>query len=158
ADDGRLHVLSGYGTVSPQDGRHIFGPAGAIFGERAWTCLAGTSWEAAWWGLDPERPAPASAPAASALFPDAGIAVMRTPSAYLLVTNGIVGTRGFGNHKHNDQLSFEYHSGGIPLFVDAGSYVYTSNAAARNKFRGTAMHNTMQVDDVEQNEINPEWL
>ena len=38
-------------------------------------------------------------------------------SAYLLVTNAR-GTNGFGNHKHNDLLSFEFHSDGTPLIVD----------------------------------------
>ena len=45
-------------------------------------------------------------------FPDAGLTVMRRGGDYLLVTNGIVGTRGFGNHKHNDLLGFEYHADG----------------------------------------------
>ena len=95
----------------------------------------------------------------SRLFPMAGLAAMRAgTTGYLLVTNGIVGTNGFGNHKHNDQLSFEYHFDGVPLVVDPGSYVYTSDPDARNLFRGTAYHNTVQIDSVEQNELKPEWL
>jgi uncharacterized heparinase superfamily protein len=87
------------------------------------------------------------------------VAVTRTAAGhYLAVTNGIVGTKGFGNHKHNDQLSFEYHHGGVALVVDAGSYVYTSDPDARNLFRSTACHNTVQVDGVEQNDLRPEWL
>ncbi len=159
ADDGRLHVLGGYGTSTPQDGRHVFGPAGAMYDEPGWTCLAGSAWETAWWGLEPGAHAAASTPApAGRLFRDAGVAVMRAQSHYLLVTNGIVGTKGFGNHKHNDQLSFEYHCDGTPLIVDAGSYVYTSDFDARNAFRCTAAHNTLGVDDVEQNEMKPEWI
>jgi uncharacterized heparinase superfamily protein len=77
---------------------------------------------------------------------------------FLIATNGVVGTNGFGNHKHNDQLSFEYHHGGSALIVDPGSYVYTSDAAARNRFRGTAFHNTVCIDGVEQNELRPDWL
>ena len=69
-----------------------------------------------------------------------------------------MGTHGFGNHKHNDQLSFEYHDRGTPLIVDPGSYVYTSDFDARNLFRSTAYHNTLQVDGREQNEFKPEWL
>jgi uncharacterized heparinase superfamily protein len=94
----------------------------------------------------------------SRLFPDAGIAVARHARAYLIVTNGKVGTNGFGNHKHNDLLAFEFHGGGIPLLVDPGSYVYTSDPEARNLFRSTAYHNTLQVDGVEQNDIRPEFL
>jgi uncharacterized heparinase superfamily protein len=156
ADDGRLHVLSGYGTALPQDPRHIFGPAAAMFGEPAWAALAECTWETIWWGLEPRTPG-ASVPS-SRLFADAGVAVMRAGGHYALITNGIVGTRGFGNHKHCDQLSFEYHSNGTPLVVDPGSYVYTSDAAARNRFRATAVHNTLMIDGVEQNEFTPEWL
>jgi hypothetical protein len=42
--------------------------------------------------------------------------------------------------------------------VDPGSFVYTSDPAARNLFRSTGYHNTLMVDGVEQNELRPEWL
>jgi hypothetical protein len=163
ADDGRLHVFTGYGSTSPQDPRHLFGPAAVLFDEPQWAALAGAAgrWEAAWWGLETDRAIMTLSDdptLAAHLFRDAGVAVARTRDSYLLVTNGIVGTKGFGNHKHNDQLAFEFHSGGTPLLVDPGSYVYTSDAAGRNRFRGTAYHNTLCVDGGEQNEINPEWL
>ena len=159
ADDGRLHVFSGYGSTSPQDGRHLLGAAAAMFDRPDWAALAGEvgEWEAAWWGLP--MVSPSAAVPAIRLFPDAGVAVTRTGAGhYLVITNGIVGTKGFGNHKHNDQLSFEYHHGGVALVVDPGSYVYTSDADARNLFRGTAYHNTVEVDRVEQNDLRPEWL
>jgi hypothetical protein len=163
ADDGRLHILEGYGTATPQDARHLLGPAAAMFEEPGWCALAGDAgaWEAAWWGFPV---AATSAPDRRVepfahLFPQAGIAVMRSlPAHYVIVTNGIVGTNGFGNHKHNDLLSFEYHHGGTSLVVDPGSYVYTSDADARNRFRGTAYHNTLMIDGVEQNELRPDWL
>ena len=161
ADDGRLHVFSGYGTVSPQDARHLFGPAGAMFNEPEWTRLAGDAgrWETEWWGFESRMPLPGVARLSSRLFPDAGLAVMRAgESHYLLASNGIVGTKGFGNHKHNDLLSFEYHHSDVPLIVDPGSYVYTSDFAARNRFRSTASHNTLQIDGQEQNDLKPEWI
>jgi len=83
---------------------------------------------------------------------------MRAGRHYLLATNGIVGTKGFGNHKHNDLLSFEYHHDGAPVIVDPGSYVYTSDFDARNLFRSTRSHNTLSVDEAEQNELRPEWI
>jgi hypothetical protein len=162
-DDGRMHVFHGYGTAPPQDGRHIFGPASVMFTEPGWDALAGDAgaWEVTWWGLS----SPSSDHSSSSvepvgrLFPNAGVAVMRSSAAhYLLVTNGVVGTNGFGNHKHNDHLSFEYHHAGIPLIVDPGSYVYTSDPGARNLFRSTASHNTVSIDGVEQNELRPDWL
>jgi hypothetical protein len=161
ADDGRVHVLSTCETATPQDARHLFGAAGAIFGEPRWLALGGKygTWERAWWGLGGSATAASAPDLPTRLYADAGLAVMRAPgSHYLLASNGIVGTKGFGNHKHNDLLSFEYHHGGIPLVVDPGSFVYTSDFDARNLFRSTASHNTLQVDSEEQNELKPEWI
>jgi hypothetical protein len=162
ADDGRLHVFTEYGTWNPQDASHLFGPAACMFNRGDWLALGGSSgaWESLWWGLDPSRVDRAAVPGAAPLrhFPNAGITVMRHDRDYLLVTNGAVGTAGFGNHKHNDLLGFEFHVDGAPLVVDAGSYVYTSDPDARNLFRSTSWHNTVMVDRQEQNEFKPEWL
>ena len=159
ADDGRLHVMTGVGQITPQDGRHLLGPAAAMFGRPDWAGMGGdaAAWEAAWWGLD-VPPAPDGAPTVARLYPDAGHAIARDSGHYLLITNSIVGTNGFGNHKHNDQLSFEYHVHGRAIVVDPGSYVYTSDPEARNAFRGTRYHNTIAIDGIEQNEFNPDWL
>ncbi len=160
ADDGRVHILSDYGDWDPQDARHLLAPAAAMFGESTWypSGYAWAQWEAAWWGLDLPMPASGPAPDVARLFPSAGVAVVRSTSDYLLITNGVVGTNGFGNHKHNDLLSFEFHPAGVPLIVDPGSFVYTSNPDARNYFRSTAAHNTLAIDGQEQNEFKAEWL
>lgn len=162
ADDGRLHIFTGYDNWNPQDPTHIFAPAGMIFNEPDWLQYAGIQgwWEAAWWGFEspPLRPREQPFPRKSCLYPEAGLAVYREKGLYLLISNGKVGTEGFGNHKHNDLLSFEYHVEGRPIFVDPGSYVYTSDPPARNQFRSTRYHNTLMVDGAEQNEVNPEWL
>jgi len=78
--------------------------------------------------------------------------------AHVIVTNGVVGTSGFGNHKHNDLLSFDYRIGPRPLIVDPGSYAYTGDPDMRNLLRSTASHNTLRVDGAEQNDFKPEWL
>ncbi|MBX9903482.1 MAG: heparinase II/III family protein [Burkholderiales bacterium] len=162
ADDGRLHIFSRYGTWIPQDPRHLFGPAALTLGEPAWLKHAGPdgAWESAWWGFDITGVSFADneLPDHAGLFPEAGIAVSRHNGEYLLISNGMVGTKGFGNHKHNDQLGFELHLDGNPLIVDPGSYVYTSDPEARNLFRGTRYHNTLSIDGEEQNELRPDWL
>ena len=162
ADDGRLHVLSGYGAWNPQDGRHLLGPAAFLCDRREWLHCGDPPaiWEAAWWGFDIDGITAGNQPPPPAviLYPDAGLAVARNDQAYLVITNGRVGTKGFGNHKHNDQLAFEYHLQGVPVLVDAGSYVYTSDPAARNLFRSVTYHNTLRIDGVEPNEMRPEWL
>lgn len=162
ADDGRLHILSGYGGWKPQDARHLFAPAALTLAEPRWLqhCGPHGAWEAAWWGFDirgvmfQDGPPPDN----TTLYRQAGLAIARKGGTYLAVSNGIVGTKGFGNHKHNDQLGFEFHVDGQPLLVDPGSFVYTCDPEARNLFRGTGYHNTVVVDGVEQNELRPEWL
>lgn len=160
ADDGRLHILSEYGTWNRQDPRHILAAAGSILKRPDWLAMAPETsrWEAGWWGLDAAPGLAEPPPPQVQLFPDAGIAVARGAAHYLAVTNSIVGAAGFGNHKHNDQLAFELHLRGMPLLIDPGSFVYTSDFDARNLFRGTAYHNTLMIDGVEQNEMNPEWI
>lgn len=160
ADDGRLHVFRGHDRQVPQDPRHLFGPAAAMFGDRRFAELGGPEavWDAAWWGLEVPTTA-ARIPPIDAFFQDAGIAIRRdSAGGYLAVTNGAVGTRGFGNHKHNDLLSFEYHVGAHPIIVDPGSFVYTSDPEARNTMRSVVSHNTIAPEGVEQNTFNPEWL
>ena len=159
ADDGRAHIFLPSTAPDPQDGRHILGPAAAIFQNPQWLLGAGkdVGWEAGWWGLSATA---GNAPLADVtmLFPDAGVFVSRRAQSYIAVTNSIVGTKGFGNHKHNDQLGFEFFAQGRAWLVDPGSYVYTGDPAARNRFRATAAHNTVIVDGEEQNHFNPEWL
>lgn len=161
ADDGRLHVFRGHDVQVPQDPRHLFGPAAAAFGESAWLPLAGpaAAWDAAWWGLAVEGAPAFAAPPAHAFFPEAGLVSHRDGrGTYLLVTNAKVGTKGFGNHKHNDLLSFEYHAGGRALIVDPGSHVYTSNPDSRNLMRSVRSHSSVAPAGAEPNEFKPEWL
>ena len=157
-DDGRFHIFTYVEGWKPQDARHLLAPAAVLLNRPEWAALAGPrgAWEAVWWGYDPALVPEADAatlPPVAQLFPEVGIAVARRGGHYLAVTNGAVGTKGFGNHKHNELLSFEYHCDGAPVIVDPGSFCYTSDFAARNLFRGTAYHNTIVVDGVEQNEI-----
>ena len=160
ADDGRVHIFSGYGSWNPQDARHLLAPAAAMLDEPKWRSDDDPwgAWEAAWWGYDLPAPAEPARNDVGRLFPSAGIAVVRNDRDYLVITNGIVGTNGFGNHKHNDLLSFEFHQSGTPLIADPGSFVYTSNPDARNYFRSTAAHSTLVVDGQEQNDFKTEWL
>ena len=154
ADDGRLHILADYGAWDPRDHRHLLATGGAFFQRDDWAAAAGERTEEAIWqmaGSHRRRPRAAATSVGSRAFPDSGIYLMREKELYLLITCGAVGTRGIGNHKHNDALSFELHADGQDLIVDSGSYLYTPEPAWRNCFRSTAAHNTVMVDDAEQN-------
>ena len=157
ADDGRLHVLSGYGTADQRDHRHLLALGVLLFEREDWWTLAGPSWhEALWFGGHRaerwSRPPQGQAPSPnSTAFPHAGLYIMRAENDYVLFNCGPVGTGGVGNHKHNDLLSLEVHLGGEDILVDPGSFLYTSDPDARNTFRGTAAHSTVMVDELEQN-------
>ena len=61
------------------------------------------------------------------------------------------GPLGDGGHGHYDALSIEIAAGGRPLIVDPGRYTYhEDNLNWRRRFKGTAAHNTVCVDGLDQ--------
>lgn len=88
----------------------------------------------------------------STAFRHAGIYVLRAGDAHAVLRCGHVGQGGNGGHAHNDSLSYELSLGGVPLIVDPGTFAYTSDPDARNRFRSTRSHSTVVVD---AEEINP---
>lgn len=84
-------------------------------------------------------------------FPATGFFVSSRPRYHAVVRAGDVGQNGNGGHAHNDQLSLLVKVDGDELFIDAGTYVYSANPEARNRFRSIALHNTLQVEGRETN-------
>jgi hypothetical protein len=94
-----------------------------------------------------------NSPITSAAFPDGGIYVLAdsTPIPQTMMIDG--GPQGTGRcgHGHADALSLRLTIDGGRWLVDSGSGVYiASDPADRNNFRGTAAHNTLRVDGVDQ--------
>ena len=101
-------------------------------------------------------------------FPASGYSIVRsgwaddgTPFAdahYLVFDSGPLGE---GNHGHFDCLSFELAAHGRSLIVDPGRYTYSEAVNAedginwRVRFRGTAAHNTVCVDGLQQTRYLP---
>lgn len=90
------------------------------------------------------------------IYKDAGHAVLHQGDNYLFVTNGDFSKyedtkKTMGTHTHNDKLSFEFSVGEDDIFVDPGSYIYTSAPERCREFRSTWKHNTVIVDQEEQN-------
>jgi hypothetical protein len=159
-DNGRAHILTGYGAWRQESMDHLLAAGARVLGcpALAESVDERDAVEARFWDVSDAAPAAWAPPGAVALFPQSGLAVLRHAGVNVLLTNGPVGTAGFGNHKHCDQLGVEICIATQPVFVDAGSYVYTSDPDARNRFRGTAIHNTVMIDGEEQHRLNPAWL
>ena len=88
---------------------------------------------------------------ASAVFEHAGTCVLREGDLYLMLNASGAGLKGRGAHGHNDALSIEVSACGVSFIADPGTYVYTSDLRARQEFRSTAYHSTVEIDGVEQN-------
>lgn len=88
------------------------------------------------------------------IFPDSGVAIGQhgpLQVMFLAMPNGIMGK---GTHSHNDKLSVVVRLNGEELFSDSGTGCYTRDVEARNHFRSTSAHNTVQIDREEQNRFS----
>lgn len=67
---------------------------------------------------------------------------------YLILDCGPLGD---GGHGHYDLLNIEIAAHGRPLIVDPGRFTYAEDGSQwRHWFKGTAAHNTVCVDDLDQ--------
>jgi hypothetical protein len=106
--------------------------------------------QAAWWigpgkhvsGMDGSNPC-------SARFADSGLVVMVNDEAQLIADAGPFGP-GNAGHSHADTLSLLLRRGEEQLLIDPGSYTYVADLQWRNRFRGTAAHNTVRIDGLDQ--------
>lgn len=73
-------------------------------------------------------------------YPDFGLFIARSGTAYVCIRCGPIGQNGFGGHAHNDQLSIELAVDGRNLIRDPGSYLYTPLPGRRDEFRSAAAH------------------
>jgi hypothetical protein len=86
-------------------------------------------------------------------FEASGICVMASsePVQQLVVDAGPQGAMSAG-HGHADALTLHMAVEGREWLIDPGTFCYASSGAERNFFRGTAAHNTLQVDGLDQAE------
>jgi hypothetical protein len=85
----------------------------------------------------------------SRLFENAGIAIMQAADTQLIADAGLMGAGGAG-HSHADALTFVLRRGEEDLLIDPGTFTYVGDAQWRNWFRGTAAHNTIRIDGLDQ--------
>jgi uncharacterized heparinase superfamily protein len=81
---------------------------------------------------------------------DSGYFVSRPGEGDHLVIDA--GRHGFlnGGHAHADALSITLSVGSRPLLVDPGTGCYTVDPGVRDRFRSTALHNTVTLDGRSQ--------
>jgi hypothetical protein len=159
ADDrGRLPLIGDddggqmfrFGNPSPADSAPTLGVAAALLAD---TSLAvGPPSQDEYWirGRQPDgaltsaRSGPA--PWGSRVMRDSGYFVSRTADGGHLIFDA--GPHGFlnGGHAHADALSIVLNVGGEPVLVDPGTGSYTMDAALRDRFRSSRMHNTLVLD------------
>lgn len=68
-------------------------------------------------------------------------------SNFILINCGEHGFKNCG-HAHADALSFVLSIGGEPIFIDSGTYNYTADLEARDRFRSTSAHNCLSVNGL----------
>src|SRR5690606_14100674 len=71
---------------------------------------------------------------------------------------GPLGFLSIAAHGHADCLSLTLSVAGREQLVDPGTYVYHAEREWRDYFRGTAAHNTVRVDGVDQSRIGGQFL
>ena len=161
ADDrGRLPM------IGDDDGGQFF----PICGRAPWDCTdtlataavlldepalaPGRAPEETWWlcGEAAEAGLRTAAPArpASTVMRATGYCISRNDREDHLVFD--CGAHGYlnGGHAHADALSIVLTVGGRQLLVDSGTATYTMDAEKRDRFRSSAMHNTVRIDGREQ--------
>jgi uncharacterized heparinase superfamily protein len=140
------------------DHRHLLALGGAFFADdHLRRAGAGARGDALWLLGNGSELAPlAHSKVESSSYPASGFHICRDHTSTLVVHNGRISLLSGGGHAHCDQLSFTLHQGQRQIFVDPGSYRYSSDFAARNAFRSVAYHNTVQLDDLPMHDYDTE--
>ena len=148
-DGGMLTPMTGR---PPDDLRDSLAIAARLL-QRPQLSIGGVPEEACWLlaheafeQVDAASAAARSARVTSGALEETGYYISRSAASDHLVIDG--GPHGYqnGGHAHADALSLTFSVHGLPLFIDPGTACYTSDAGLRDRFRSTALHNTVTVD------------
>ncbi len=104
---------------------------------------------AAWWLGPAASTGDANPKINSARFADSGIVVMSTGETHCMIDAGPFGPFR-GGHSHADTLSIVARTNGHDLLIDPGTYSYAGDSPWRDRFRGTAAHNTVRIGGLDQ--------
>ena len=103
---------------------------------------------AVWW-LGNRAQTGTRAPFSSASFPDTGMVTMVEAGVEIIAAVRAFGP-GSAGHSHAHSLHFTLRHAGEDVLLDPGTYTYVSDPVWRDRFRGTAAHNTLRIDGLDQ--------
>lgn len=88
-------------------------------------------------------------------YEEGGVSLLKSAdgSAVIGIDHGALGFGSIAAHGHADALSFQMYLRGVPVFADAGTYLYHIDLENRNAFRRTENHNTITIDGKDQSEM-----
>lgn len=90
-------------------------------------------------------------------FDDGGYTCVRRSTAsgtsVFVMDHGPLGFLSIAAHGHADALSLTLNWGDEAVLIDPGTYLYHAGGAFRDQFRGTAWHNTLQIEGENQSRI-----
>ena len=97
-------------------------------------------------------------PSGFRIFNDGGYSVWRErvndKNILAIMDHGPLGYLSIAAHGHADALALWLHIDDIPVFIDAGTYLYHSGGEWRDYFRSTKAHNTLTIDDKNTSTIS----
>jgi hypothetical protein len=102
---------------------------------------------------------PFAAPASINVFEKGGYTVIREKDTaetetLLVFDHAPLGYLSIAAHGHADALSIWLHRNGIPVLVDAGTYLYHAGKEWRSHFRSTPAHNTLCINNTDSSTIS----
>ncbi|SHK16651.1 Heparinase II/III N-terminus [Clostridium cavendishii DSM 21758] len=153
ADDGRLFILNNYFTWRKDDFREVLRLAENYYNE-LYICEEYTNESIELILNRKKNLIDKKEDMISNEFPNGGYYLLKNENIYSLIRCGTLSCNGQGGHSHNDQLSLVLSVRNEDFFIDPGVFVYTSDYKKRNQYRSTFMHNTVVVNDDEQNEVS----
>lgn len=140
--------------------RSLLATGAGLFSRRDFRDRAGHCDDRTRWLLgqqaDAEFAAADAAPPRRPAFPEGGYWILADRpgdperEVRVVADAGALGYLGIAAHGHADALSLVLSVAGREILVDPGTYAYGAEPRWREYFRGTAAHNTVRIDGLDQ--------
>jgi hypothetical protein len=108
--------------------------------------------------LPPGEPGPAVRAFAQGGYYILGSDLDTLSEVRIVADAGPLGYLSIAAHGHADALAFTLSAAGTELLIDPGTYAYHTQRKWRDYFRGTAAHNTVMIDGLDQSEVGGNFI